>query len=290
MFFIMIIFYMIRYSNSYMSHSLLKLCEPQILRDFLHSEISKNYEYITYSNSKKILFNHVGKIDIYGDNSQIMNVEHIFPQYYFKNHTDKLMMKSDLHNLYLCNSKLNSYRQNFKYVDSSIANNYDKIKILDMKGNIVTEPEEIFSKRGYLMLSNKRNKVFIPSPYSRGKISRALSYFAIKYNYTDMLNKVIDMKTLLEWNMKDPVDNDEYLKNIIIYKYQGNINPFILDPDLMIYSFSDKVDVDEELLSKKRYSYIDPMYAVEYLIDEINRLEVNDKKYDSIINKLKKIK
>jgi endonuclease I len=280
---------MMRNIHAYISQSLLTLCEAQKLREFLHNEIINNYKYIPYTSSKNILFNHVGKIDIYGDNTQAMNVEHIFPQHYFKNDTNKLMMKSDLHNLYLCNSKLNSYRQNFKYVDSSHANKYDNIKILDMKGNVVTKPDEIFSKCGYLMISNRKNKVFVPSPYSRGKISRALSYFAIKYNYTEILNNIIDIKTLLEWNIKDPVDDDEYLKNIIIYKYQGNLNPFIIDPDLMMYSFSDKATIGDELLSKKRYSCINPMYTIDYLIDEVKRLEINDKEYQSIIKKLSKL-
>ena len=53
-------------------------------------------------------------IDIYGDNTENLNVEHVFPQYFFKNDENKKYMKSDLHNLYLCNSKLNRYRQNFK--------------------------------------------------------------------------------------------------------------------------------------------------------------------------------
>ena len=68
------------------------------------------------------------------------------------------------------------------------------------------------------------------------------SYFSIKYNFTDILSKIIDPLTLLKWNYDDPVDNNEFLKNIISYRYQNNYNPFILNTDLVLYSFLDLYD------------------------------------------------
>jgi len=260
-------------SYSYIFNPLLKFGEASKLRKHLREEMCSSYKYLTYPIAKKILHDHVNMIDIYGDNIEDKNVEHIFPQFSFNHHENKCMMRSDLHNLYLCNSKINSYRQNFKYVDSSGSNGYDNIKILDLKGNVVSNNAEIFKQIGYLMISNKKNRIFVPTPYSRGKIARSLSYFAIKYDYISELKKIIDIETLLEWNIKDPVDNDEYLKNIIIYKYQKNVNPFVLDPDLMLYCFADMATIDNELLKKKRYSNIDPLYTIEYLLNNINELE-----------------
>lgn len=284
------ILYMLFYMrvSSFAYNSLFKLREPSQLRRSLQEEMAKDYKYLTYTKSKKILHEKLATIDIYGDNEEETNVEHIFPQYYFKNHSKKMMMRSDLHHLYLCNCKLNGLRQNFKYVDSKDAANYENenIKVLDMKGRKVSSNEELFKKRGYLMVTHRKRKLFIPSMYSRGKIARSLSYFAIMYDYVDELENVIDIRTLLEWNLKDPVDNDEYLKNVVIYKYQGNINPFILNPDLMLYCFADKVNIDDRLLSKKRYSYIDPFHAIDYLVSDINELESQRSHDDKLIRKL----
>lgn len=285
MYFLICLMYMVISTSSYISNPLLKLCEPNMLRKLLFSEMNKNYKYIPYSKSKKILYNNINKIDIYGDNLEQLNVEHIFPQYTFKNNTNRLIMRSDLHNLYLCNSRLNNYRSNFKYVESSITQLDDSIKILDMKGNIINSKEEIFSKNGYLMITNKKHKIFIPTEYSRGKIARSLSYFAIKYDYIEQLNEIIDIRTLLEWNLKDPVDNEEYLKNIIIYHYQGDINPFVINSDLVTYCFADKYDIDQELLRKKRTSEVDPLYTIDYLLNEIKKLEHDKSEMKSLLLK-----
>ena len=255
---------------------LVTLCEPSRMRSYLEYEMQKTSTVLSYSQSKEILHTKLRKFDIYGDgddSKEKLNVEHVFPQSYFKNDTRKLAMKSDLHHLYLCNRKLNSFRQNFKYVDSSAAKIDDKFRVLDMKGNTVNNENELFAKRGYLMVTNKNSKTFVPSECSRGKIARSLSYFAVKYNYLDTLEKVIDIRTLIEWSMKDPVDNDEYLKNIIIYKYQGDINPFVLNPDLVLCSFTDRCTIDDELLRKKRLSVVDPFYSIDYLLNDIRILE-----------------
>ncbi len=277
------------YSFSYVTDPLLKLCEPFKLRKYLQFEMNKSHNYLSYKKAKEILHSDINKIDIYGDNTLKKNIEHIFPQYSFKDDLNKKIMKSDLHNLYLCNQKLNSYRQNFKYVDSSVTSLYDDIKILDMKGNIITERNDIFKQQGYLMITNRKKKIFIPSIYSRGKIARAISYFAIKYDYTDKINNLIDYKTLLEWNLKDPVDNDEYLKNAIIYKYQGNLNPFIIDPDLMVYCFADKIKIDSSLIKEKKNAYIDPYYTIDYFIKNMNNIEKINSYNEKIIKKLKNI-
>lgn len=280
------IFFFLSLVDAYLNHPLLSLCDPKRIRQVLCENMNEHYKYLTYPNAKRILHEDINTIDIYGDNSETKNVEHIFPQSLFKNHEYKLKMKSDLHNLYLCNYKLNNYRSNFKYVDSAEASKFKHIDILDMKGNKLVDNKDIFTKTGYLMITNKKNKKFIPSNYSRGKISRALSYFVIKYDIVDQLSSIIDYKTLLEWSLKDPVDNEEYLRNIIIYKHQRNLNPFIMDPDLMLYSFADKVDITEDLMAKKRQSYIDPLYTIDQLINEIHNQEKTNMKNLKLISKL----
>lgn len=289
--FLFMIFFKKAYS--YINNHLLNNVQPFKMRKNLHEKLNENYKYLSYSQAKTIMHTEINQIDIYGDNNSTKNVEHIFPQYLFKNDANKNMMKSDLHNLYLCNSKLNTLRQNFKYISHEDYIDNCNDHIVDQQGNNV-EAKDIFKKQGYIMLINKKNKKFIPTPYSRGMISRSLAYFSIKYNYIEQLKQVIDIKTLLEWNLKDPVTNEEYYKNIITYKYQNNYNPFIIDPDLMLFSFSDMTNIDDLLLQKKKISGIDPLYSTEMLIKKIKQLEDNkivlEREYKKIKNKIEKKK
>ena len=272
-----------------LNEKLIKSVNPQKLRKYLSDEINHNFISLTYTKAKNIMKKELNMIDIYGDNLEEKNVEHIFPQSLFKNDTNKNIIKSDLHNLYLCNSKLNSQRQNFKYVDPSEFIDDDNYCFLNLKGEKETTFHGIYKNNGYLMVLNRKKKVFIPTEYSRGKISRSLAYFSIKYDYVNKLSDIINFKTLLLWNIKDPVDNEEYLKNILCYKHQNNLNPFILNSDLMEYCFTDFYEMSNEEFQKKKQSVIDPMYTIDYLLKENKENEDVINKYNKIIEKLKKI-
>ena len=129
------------------------------------------------------------------------------------------------------------------------------------------------------MITNKKNKTFIPTEYSRGKIARSISYFTIKYNLIDDLQEIISPLTLLKWNYYDPVDNYENLKNIISYRHQKNLNPFIINSDLVFYCFSDlckdknSLNELEKIYENKFEKSIDHMIPIEYLINELEKLK-----------------
>lgn len=263
------------------TNSFLKNINSKALRSDLNLQLNKNYKYIPYKRTKQIFHDKINLIDIYGDNNNEKNLEHIFPQSFFKNETNSKIMKSDFHNLYLCNNKLNSYRQNFKYIDpndieENLMNKNDKI--LDKTGNSIdfTDRRNLFHKNGYLMVSNKKSKTFIPSEYSKGKIARSLTYFVIKYNFINHLTDIIDPITLIKWNFNDPVDDDEYLKNIISYRYQNNINPFIINPDLVLFSLLDILNLEDneelinDIFNNRKSRNIDPLISINHLINEIN--------------------
>ena len=257
---------------SYINSNLINSVQPSKIRKYINEQLNINYNQLSYKKAKDIMHTELNNIDIYGDNSLEKNVEHIFPQSLFKNNIDKTKMKSDLHNLYLCNSKLNTQRQNFKYIShEDYIDNYND-NYMDTQGNKV-EGKDIFKKQGYMMIFNKKTKKFIPTLYSRGMISRSLGYFSIKYDLIEQLKQVIDINTLIEWNLKDPPTDEEYLKNIICYKYQKNYNPFIFDSDLLIYAFSDMCNLDDNLLQKKRINIIDPLYSIDFLVNNIIELE-----------------
>jgi endonuclease I len=259
--------------------SMLRATNPITLRNYLRGQMERNYKYIPYTGVKKILHNDMNIIDIYGDNKEDMNVEHVFPQSIFSNDPRKKIMKTDIHNLYLCNKKLNLLRQNYKFIENrnDILNN-SKCNyniIYNAKGFRVYDPITIFTNKDYLMMINRNSKTFIPSNYSRGKIARSLAYFAVKYDYIEELKNIIDIRDLIKWNIEDPVTNDEYLKNIISYHYQNNLNPFIIEPDLATYCFTDHIDLTPDELTdmtvNKKKSQIDPLHSIRYFLHENNK-------------------
>ena len=138
------------------------------------------------------------------------------------------------------------------------------------------------------MIINRQKKQFIPTLSSRGMISRSLAYFAIKYNYIQQLQSVINIETLVEWNIKDSVSNEEYYKNIMCYKHQKNYNPFILEPDLLLYCFSDMTKIDKQILQKNRSNSIDPMYSIELLLAQIEELDNEKCSLQKAIKRYKK--
>jgi len=273
--------YIYIYYMSKINKILIKNISSKKLRKYFYKEVNRNYKSIKYEDVCNIFHSEINEIDLYGniDNNENKNLEHIFPRSYFKDDERNEIMRSDLHNLYLCDSKLNNYRENFKYVDiDTYSFDYNEV-FLDNEGNKIENDKDFFINQGCIMTINKNDKVIIPSNYSKGKIARSLAYFAIKYNYVDEIKNIIDIDTMIKWSLNDPVDNEEYFKNILCYKYQNNYNPFIIDSELIMYCFLDMTDINiDELLSFKRTKEIDHMETIEYLIrdNKMKQKEIND--------------
>ena len=246
------------------------------LIDYFYEETNRNYKHIKYDNVCEIFHNEINKIDLYGDINNIeekKNLEHVFPKSYFKKHPEKDIMYSDMHNLFLCNSKLNHHRENFKYVDIDDYNFDYTEKFFNNEGQQIENSKDFYKNQGYIMTVNKNDNVIVPNDYSRGKVARSIAYFVIKYKCIDKIEDIINIDTMIKWALQDPVDNEEYFKNILCYKHQGNYNPFIIDPVLVAYCFLDKTKLDiEELITLKKTKSIDYMNAIEYLIKE-NRIQ-----------------
>lgn len=258
------------------------------LRDYFYQETNKNFKHIKYDNVCEIFHNEINKIDLYGDinnTEEKKNLEHVCPKSYFKKHPEKDIMYSDMHHLFLCNSKLNKHRENFKYVD---VDNYDfdyTENFFDNDGKKIDNYKDFYKNQGCIMTVNKNNNVIVPNDYSRGKVARSIAYFVIKYKCIDKIEEIIGIDTMIKWALQDPVDNEEYFKNILCLKHQGNHNPFITDPELVAYCFLDKTKLDiEELLTLKKTKAIDHMNSIEYLIKE------NRAQYEEICNLNEKLK
>jgi len=151
-----------------------------------------------------------------------LTAEHIFPQSFIKIYPKA---KFDMHNIFLTNSKLNSYRSNYKFVDES--------EYLIKKNNgYYFKNNEFIVYNNYTNYRNNSLKLFIPIHSSRGLIARSVAY--MKYTYEDLvLENVIDKNILIKWNNIYPPSEIEKKQNLLIKEIQGNENIFITNYELV---------------------------------------------------------
>lgn len=177
------------------------------------------------------------------------NREHLWPasrQQTSSPRNDRGADYSDLFNLRLCDSAVNSSRSNYNYGGTSLAPSY---RYDD------TQHTGFGYSGGY----------WYPGDEHCGDVARAVFYMAVRYDGSDSYTADLevvdgnpgswsgllgDLEKLREWHTLDPVDNSELRRNSIIYdgRYvngegeisytpfaQGNRNPFIDHPE-WVYS------------------------------------------------------
>jgi hypothetical protein len=141
-----------------------------------------------------------------------MNAEHIWPQGYFDR---AFPMRADLHHIFPSFIATNSARSNL--------------------------PFAVVSKALYSTSSGSKmdSRGFEPAAAVKGDVARALFYFIVRYydrnirsgmNYQDFWK--VRVPLLMEWNLRDPPDDNERRRNDLINRFQGNRNPFVDDPSL----------------------------------------------------------
>lgn len=143
-------------------------------------------------------------------NPNILNTEHTWPQSRFSNRHPKSMQKVDLHALFPVASRVNSSRGNIEF--GEVGENH--------------ETPCPAAKRG--QVKNGAATVFEPPESHKGNVARALFYFSLRYEIG-----ISDQEEgyLRLWHILDPVDQEEFDRNELIYQIQGNRNPFIDRPD-----------------------------------------------------------
>lgn len=141
-----------------------------------------------------------------------VNIEHTWPQSKFTGNYPKDMQKSDMHHLYLTDSRANSTRGNTPF------------GFVPTKANRYSENGCSHSRYGVI----DGNEVYTPPAPHRGNVARALFYFSIRYNLG--ISKAEEM-VLREWHKADPVDANEIRRHEGIAKYQKIRNPFIDHPE-----------------------------------------------------------
>lgn len=204
-----------------------------------------DFNRLSYEKARKILYSEIATVDIYGGHAldtiskKKINCEHIWPQSFFKK---KYPMKSDLNHCFASQYKLNTHRSNKKFdeIDDDEAQFLDKNgKNLHLTDDATDDDESsdndttvnVFDVENLSEKSNYNN-TFEPRDVSKGNIARAIAYFNTMYPKYDM-NKVIDIPVLLSWHHQDPVDDGERKRVDVIYKYQNNVNPYIICPELV---------------------------------------------------------
>lgn len=145
-----------------------------------------------------------------------INIEHTWPKSRFgsrKGSSKYSDQKSDMHHLFPTDSRTNSIRANHYF--TQFPNNESGLD------GCAT------SKLGYV--ASEGFTAFEPPEEHKGNVARALFYFAVKY---DMRISAHEEFILRQWNLIDPVDQEEIDRNTAIEQIQGNRNPFVDDSDL----------------------------------------------------------
>jgi endonuclease I len=152
-----------------------------------------------------------------------LNAEHTWPQS-LGAETDPAM--SDLNIIFPADETANNRRSNEPFGMVVADTTYVT--------PLVTTPEE----QSVLGDDAQGRLVFEPRDSKKGDIARAILYFYVRYNYQRTANFAltnfnIEEATLLEWARQDPPDEYERARNNLVYRAQGNRNPFIDRPDFL---------------------------------------------------------
>lgn len=140
---------------------------------------------------------------------------------------------TDVHHLRAADISTNSARNNRNFDNGGV-------QYIDKSGFYNGETESY---------KDDKNWSWQPRDEVKGDVARMMFYMAVRYEgdgnepdleLTDSLYNRSSkaplhskLSVLLEWHTDDPVDSLEIRRNDIIYRYQGNRNPFIDKPELM---------------------------------------------------------
>jgi endonuclease I len=163
------------------------------------------------------------------------NCEHVVPQSWFAKAEP---MRGDLHHLFACESRCNSFRGNTPYAEFA---DWPPPRPIPPAGTFASVVRDTCGKRD--------TAAFEPA-YGKGPAARATFYVALRYP------GVIDphelhperFHDLLVWHQSDPVTEWERHRNAAIFERQGNRNPFIDRPELahdLLSSFTGPLTEDE---------------------------------------------
>jgi endonuclease I len=137
------------------------------------------------------------------------NCEHVVPQSWFGKAEP---MRGDLHHLFACETRCNSFRGNTPYAEFADFPDLEEVVRSDC--------------------GKSESNGFEPAR-GKGQAARAVLYFLLRYPDTISPTELPPdrLDTLLNWNEQEGVSEWERHRNAAIYARQGNRNPFIDRPE-----------------------------------------------------------
>ena len=154
------------------------------------------------------------------------NVEHVFPMSWATNglncgkrkqcrkrSAEFNHIEADLHNLFPARVDVNKERSSYRF-------------------GVINGEKREFGRCDFEV--DRRARAAEPASGVRGDVARAMFYMA--YQYQDQGLKLFDKqaKLLLKWHQADPPSKHEVRRNKRIQRIQGNRNPFIDQPALLV--------------------------------------------------------
>jgi endonuclease I len=136
-----------------------------------------------------------------------MNIEHTWPQ---SKGAKEMPANSDMHHLFVTSKESNGKRANHPFCNAYYS---------------------YWEKDGSIFGFDEYSQdCFEPQDEHKGNVARSLFYFSIRYK---MKIDADQERVLRQWNLDDPVDRNEKMRNYRIKELQGNLNPFILNSKLV---------------------------------------------------------
>ncbi len=190
-----------------------------------------NQNSLSYTEAREEMFSNVDNVNGYVEcvytgqmvqtsgipDNNVMNTEHSWPQ----SMGAEGVAKSDLNHLFPTNSTANSVRGNLPF------------------GFVVSGQNWAVggSKRGY---NSQGTLCFEPRDAHKGDVSRAMFYFAVRYNNPSAPFFNDQEAVLRQWHIQDPVSTKETNRNNAIQQLQTKRNPFIDHPEFVerLYSIA----------------------------------------------------
>lgn len=171
----------------------------------------------------------------------VWNKEHSVPQSWFG---ESSPMKSDLFHVYPTDARVNNFRSNMPYGETS-------------NRSYIDGDSKALGYIGDSNFSGYSGKVFEPVDQYKGDFARTYFYMVARYldkNFNKSENgKVVftysnstaglttyAINLFLKWHRQDPVSQKEIDRNNAVYQHQKNRNPFIDYPYLAEYIWGEK--------------------------------------------------
>ncbi|MCL1068247.1 endonuclease [Shewanella olleyana] len=174
-----------------------------------------------------------------GGNTSDWNREHVWA----KSHgfpSESQLGYTDAHHLRPTNVKVNSTRSNYDFNECSATG----VEVAEAPGNYLDAGARCFEPRDEVKGDVARMIMYMDTRY-QGNDSNMPDLIAVdRITTADEVsnNEPLHGKlcTLYTWHQQDPVDARDTLRNDIVYKYQGNRNPFIDYPEWVQQVYGDQ--------------------------------------------------